>query len=188
MFFLTGVAKFLFVPLAEAVSFAMLASYLLSRTLVPTLVMYMMRGQEHRFTEPKTFVGRFQRGFERPFADFRSGYQQLLETTLAHRKLFALCFVAFCALSMTLVFYLGQDFFPQVDAGLLRLHFRARPGPRGEETARLTDQVEQVLRSEIPKDELGTMLDNIGVPYSGLNLSYSTSGVIGTSDAEILIT
>ena len=187
MFFLAGVARYLFVPLAEAVSFAMLASYLLSRTLVPTLVMYLMRSQEHRTATPKTFLGRFQRGFERRFAEFRSGYQQLLETTLAHRKLFALCFVAFCVLSMTIALYLGEDFFPQVDAGLLRLHLRAHPGLRVEETARLTDQVEQVLRSELPKDELQTMLDNIGVPYSGLNLSYSTSGVIGTSDAEILI-
>jgi CzcA family heavy metal efflux pump len=187
MFFLTGVAKFLFVPLAEAVSFAMLASYLLSRTLIPTLVMYIMRGHEHRAAAPTNFLGRFQRGFERRFANFRCGYQQLLETTLEHRKLFAGCFVGFCALSLTLVFFLGQDFFPPVDAGLLRLHLRARPGLRVEETARLTDQVEQMLRSEIPKRELQTVLDNIGVPYSGINLSYSNSGVIGTSDAEILI-
>jgi CzcA family heavy metal efflux pump len=187
MFFLAGVAKFLFVPLAEAVCFAMLASYLLSRTLVPTLVMYVMRGHEHRAAEPRNFLARFQRGFQRRFDNFRSGYQQLLETTLEHRRLFALCFVAFCALSMTLVFFLGEDFFPQVDAGLLRLHLRARPGLRVEETARLTDQVEQVLRSEIPKAELQTVLDNIGVPYSGINLSYGNSGVIGTSDAEILI-
>ncbi|MBZ5547683.1 MAG: efflux RND transporter permease subunit [Acidobacteriia bacterium] len=187
MFFLTGVAKFLFVPLAEAVCFAMLASYVLSRTLVPTLVMHIMRGHEHRPAEPTNFLARFQRGFERRFENFRSGYQQLLEATVAHRRLFALCFVAFCILSMTLVFFLGEDFFPQVDAGLLRLHLRARPGLRVEETARLTDQVEQVLRSEIPKNELQTILDNIGVPYSGINLSYSNSGVIGTSDAEILI-
>ena len=187
MFFLTGVAKFLFVPLAEAVCFAMLASYVLSRTLVPTLVMHIMRGHEHRPAEPTNFLARFQRGFERRFENFRSGYQQLLEATVAHRRLFALCFVAFCILSMTLVFFLEEDFFPQVDAGLLRLHLRARPGLRVEETARLTDQVEQVLRSEIPKDELQTILDNIGVPYSGINLSYSNSGVIGTSDAEILI-
>ena len=187
MFFLTGVAKFLFVPLAEAVCFAMLASYVLSRTLVPTLVMYIMRGHEHRAAEPRSFFGRLQRSFQRGFENLRSGYQQLLETTLAHRRLFALCFVAFCVLSMTLVFFLGEDFFPQVDAGLLRLHVRARPGLRVEETARLTDQVEQVLRSEIPKDELQTVLDNIGVPYSGINLSYASSGVIGTNDAEILI-
>jgi CzcA family heavy metal efflux pump len=187
MFFLAGVARFLFVPLAEAVSFAMLASYLLSRTLIPTMVMYIMRGHEHRAAEPTNFLGKFQRKFERGFERFRGGYQQLLETTLENRQLFAICFVVFCVLSLGLVFSLGQDFFPQVDAGLIRLHFRARSGLRVEETARLCDGVEQVLRSEIPKEELQTMLDNIGVPYSGLNLSYSSSGVIGTSDAEILI-
>jgi CzcA family heavy metal efflux pump len=187
MFFLTGVAKFLFVPLAEAVSFAMLASYLLSRTLIPTMVMFIMRGHEHRATESKNPFVRFQRKFERGFEKFRGGYQQLLETTLEHRQLFSICFVVFCVLSLGLVFFLGQDFFPQVDAGLIRLHFRARPGLRVEETARLCDEVEQVLRSEIPKKELQTMLDNIGVPYSGINLSYASSGVIGTNDAEVLI-
>jgi CzcA family heavy metal efflux pump len=187
MFFLTGVARFLFVPLAEAVCFAMLASYLLSRTLIPTMVMYIMRGHEHRAAESKNPFVKFQRGFERWFERVRGGYQQFLETTLNHRKLFAVCFVLFCVLSLGLVFFLGQDFFPQVDAGLIRLHFRARPGLRVEETARLCDGVEQVLRSEIPKEELQTMLDNIGVPYSGINLSYASSGVIGTNDAEILI-
>jgi len=187
MFFLAGVARFLFVPLAEAVSFAMLASYLLSRTLIPTMVMFIMRGHEHRVAEPKSFIGKWQRGFERWFERFRGGYRQLLETTLEHRKRFAVGFTAFCFLSLGLVFFLGQDFFPQVDAGLIRLHFRARPGLRVEETARLCDDVERVLRSEIPKEELETMLDNIGVPYSGINLSYSSSGVIGTSDAEVLI-
>ena len=187
MFFLAGVAKFLFVPLAEAVSFAMLASYLLSRTLVPTMVMFIMRGHEHRAAETKNPLVKFQRKFESAFEKFRGGYQQLLETTLEHRGLFAICFVIFCVLSLGLVFFLGQDFFPQVDAGLIRLHFRARTGLRVEETARLCDEVEQVLRNDIPKQELETMLDNIGVPYSGINLSYSNSGVIGTNDAEILI-
>ncbi len=187
MFFLTGVAKFLFVPLAEAVSFAMLASYLLSRTLIPTMVMFIMRGHEHRALEPTNFLAKYQRGFERWFERFRGGYRQLLETTLEHRKLFSLCFATFCFLSLGLVFFLGRDFFPQVDAGLIRLHFRARPGLRVEETARLCDEVERVLRSEIPKEELQTVLDNIGLPYSSINLSYSSSGVIGTSDAEILI-
>src|SRR5208337_4382927 len=187
MFFLAGVARYLFVPLAEAVSFAMLASYLLSRTLIPTMVMFIMRGHEHRVAEPRSFIGKWQRGFERWFERFRGGYRQLLETTLEHRKRFCLGFAAFCFLSLGLVFFLGRDFFPQVDAGLIRLHFRARPGLRVEETARLCDEVERVLRSEIPKEELQTMLDNIGVPYSGINLSYSSSGVIGTSDAEILI-
>ncbi len=168
MFFLAGVAKFLFVPMAEAVCFAMLASYLLSRTLVPTMVMYIMRGHEHRAAGQKTFFGRFQRRFERWFERFRGSYQQLLETTLEHRKLFSLGFAAFCFLSLGLAFFLGRDFFPQVDAGLIRLHVRARPGLRVEETARLCDEVERVLRSEIPKEELETILDNIGVPYSGI--------------------
>ncbi|MDQ1386682.1 MAG: hypothetical protein QOF56_136 [Acidobacteriaceae bacterium] len=187
MFFLSGVAKFLFVPLAEAVSFAMLASYLLSRTLIPTLVMFIMRGHEHRAEAPKSFLGRFQRGFERKFEDFRRGYEQLLETTLEHRGIFVLCFLAFCLLSLGLFMFLGQDFFPQVDAGLLRLHVRARPGLRVEETARLVDQIEAALHQEIPNDELQTILDNIGLPNSGINQSYSSNGTIGTSDAEILI-
>ena len=187
MFFLAGVAKFLFVPLAEAVSFAMLASYLLSRTLIPTMVMFIMRGHEHRAAEPRNFLGKFQRRFERWFERFRDGYRQLLESTLEHRKLFALCFALFCVLSLGLVLFLGQDFFPQVDAGLIRLHVRARPGLRVEETARLCDGVESVLRSEIPREELQTVVDNIGLPYSSINLSYSSSGVIGTGDAEVLI-
>jgi CzcA family heavy metal efflux pump len=187
MFFLAGVAKFLFVPLAEAVSFAMLASYLLSRTLIPTLVMYIMRGHEHREEAPKSFLGRFQRGFERKFEDFRKGYEQLLETTLEHRGAFVLCFLVFCLLSLGLFMFLGQDFFPQVDAGLLRLHVRARPGLRVEETARLCDEIEAALHQEIPKGELQTVLDNIGLPNSGINQSYSSNGTIGTSDAEILI-
>ncbi len=155
MFFLAGVARFLFVPMAEAVCFAMLASYLLSRTLIPTMVMYIMRGHEHRALEPKNPLAKFQRRFERGFDRFRAGYQRLLETTLDHRGLFAACFVIFCVLSMGLVFFLGQDFFPQVDAGLIRLHFRARPGLRVEETAKLCDEVEAALREIIPKSETG---------------------------------
>ena len=187
MFFLTGVARFLFVPLAEAVVFAMLASYFLSRTLIPTLVMYIMRGHEHRSEVPKSIFGRFQRGFERGFEKFRGGYYQLLETTVANRKLFAVCFLIFCVLSLGWVFYLGQDFFPSVDAGLIRLHLRGRAGLRVEETARLCDEVEQYLHQTLPKGEIVNVLDNIGLPNSGINLSYSNSGVIGTSDAEILV-
>ena len=187
MFFLTGVARFLFVPLAEAVSFAMLASYLLSRTLIPTLVMYIMRGHEHRAEGAKSALGRFQRGFERKFEDFRRAYEALLETTLQHRGLFVVCFLMFCVLSLGLFTFLGQDFFPQVDAGLIRLHLRARPGLRVEETARLCDQVESYLREEVPSGQLQTILDNIGLPNSGINQSYSSNGTIGTSDAEILI-
>src|SRR5450631_2313768 len=187
MFFLTGVARYLFVPLAEAVVFAMLASYFLSRTLIPTLVMYIMRGHEHKTAGPKTIFGRYQRGFEAGFEKFRRGYYQLLETTLGHGKVFAACFLAFCVLSMGLVFFLGEDFFPSVDAGQMRLHVGARAGLRVEETARLCDEIEKYLHQQIPKEELVTILDNIGLPYSGLNLSYSNSGVIGTSDAELLV-
>ena len=187
MFFLTGVAKFLFVPLAEAVSFAMLASYLLSRTLIPTLVMYIMRGHEHRAEAPKSALGRFQRGFERKFEDFRRGYESLLETTLEHRGLFVACFLVFCVLSLGIAKFLGEDFFPQVDAGLLKLHVRGRPGLRVEETARLVSEIEEALRSQIPAGQLQTVLDNIGLPNSGINQSYSSNGTIGTSDAEILI-
>ena len=187
MFFLTGVAKFLFVPLAEAVVFAMLASYFLSRTLIPTLVMYIMRGHEHKAAGPKTFMGRFQRGFEKTFDRFRGGYYQLLETTLEHRKLFAGFFLGFCLLSLGWVFFLGRDFFPSVDAGLIRLHMRGRAGLRVEETARLCAEVEEFLHQELPKGEILNVLDNIGLPNSSINLSYSNSGVIGTSDAEILV-
>jgi len=187
MFLLTGVARFLFVPLAEAVSFAMLASYLLSRTLIPTLVMYIMRGHEHRAAAPKSVLGRFQRGFERKFENFRLAYEALLETTIQHRGLFVTAFLIFCVLSLGWYVVLGQDFFPQVDAGLLRLHVRARPGLRVEETARLCDQIEGALREQIPSGQLQTVLDNIGLPNSGLNQSYSSNGTIGSSDAEILI-
>ncbi len=187
MFFLTGVAKFLFVPLAEAVVFAMLASYFLSRSLVPTLVMYLMRGHHERAAGPKKFFGRMQQGFQNGFDKFRNVYYELLETTLQHRALFASFFVLFCVLSLGWYFFLGEDFFPSVDAGLMRLHLRAHPGLRVEETARLCDQVDAYLKEQIPKDEFVNVLDNVGVPNSGLNLSYSNSGVIGSSDAEILV-
>ncbi|MDR3764091.1 MAG: efflux RND transporter permease subunit [Acidobacteriota bacterium] len=186
MFFLSGVARFLFVPLAEAVSFAMLASYLLSRTLIPTLVMYIMRGHEHRAQAPRTILGRFQRGFEYSFENFRRGYQSLLETALEHRAAFVSCFLLFCLASLGLLAFLGQDFFPSIDAGMIRMHVRARPGLRVEETARLCDDVESELRRQMP-GEVETILDNIGLPNSGINQSYSTSGTIGSGDAEVLI-
>ncbi len=192
MFFLSGVAKFLFVPLAEAVVFAMLASYMWSRTIVPTLAMYLLSAEdeyiaEEHLGERQGLLRRYQQGFERQFEKFRAGYRRALGVTLERRGFFAASFLLFCVLSAGLVFVVGRDFFPKVDAGQIRLHFRARTGLRIEETARLADQVDSVIRETIPPRELQTVLDNIGVPYSGLNLSYSNSGTFGTSDAEILV-
>ena len=192
MFFLSGVAKFLFVPLAEAVSFAMLASYMWSRTIVPTLAMYLLstedeyRADEH-IGEKMGFFRRYQQGFERSFEKFRGGYQRALGIALQSPKLFAVCFLAFCVFSVLIAGFLGRDFFPKVDAGQIRLHMRARTGLRIEETARLADQVNGVIRETIPKEELTTVLDNIGLPYSGINLTYSNAGTVGSSDAEILV-
>jgi multidrug efflux pump subunit AcrB len=192
MFFLSGVAKYLFVPMAEAVVFAMLASYMWSRTIVPTLTMYILSAEdeylaEDHLGEKQGFFRRYQQRFERNFENFRAGYRRALLAALEHRRPFALSFLSFCVLSAGLVFVLGRDFFPKVDAGQIRLHFRARTGLRIEETARLADQVDAVIRKTIPPRELETVLDNIGVPYSGINLSYSNSGTFGTSDAEILV-
>jgi CzcA family heavy metal efflux pump len=192
MFFLSGVAKFLFVPLAEAVSFAMLASYMWSRTIVPTLAMYLLSAEDEYHGEEHTgekmgFFRRYQQGFERNFEKFRQGYRRALRIALHSPMLFAASFLAFCVLSVLLVGVLGRDFFPKVDAGQIRLHMRARTGLRIEETARLADQVNGVIRETIPKDELTTVLDNIGLPYSGINLTYSNAGTIGSSDAEILV-
>jgi CzcA family heavy metal efflux pump len=188
MFFLTGVARYLFVPMAEAVVFAMLASYLLSRTLVPTMVLYLLKGHEedsHR--APTTFFGRLQAGFERWFGRLRESYRGTLETIMQHRPVSVTAFLVFCMISGGLVFFLGRDFFPNVDAGQFRLHVRGRAGLRIEETARLVDLVEQQIRQKVPRQEINTVLDNIGLPYSGINLSYSNAGTIGTSDAEILV-
>ena len=188
MFFLTGVARYLFVPLAEAVVFAMLASYVLSRTLVPTLVMYLLRGhEEDSHKPPSNIFGRTQAKFERGFERLRDSYRNTLESVMDHRKVFVSVFLLFCLVSGGLVFFLGRDFFPAVDAGQFRLHVRGRAGLRIEETARLVDQVEQEIRRNVPQKEINTMLDNIGLPYSGINLSYSNGGTIGTSDAEILV-
>jgi multidrug efflux pump subunit AcrB len=232
MFFLTGVAHYLFVPLAEAVVFAMLASYVLSRTLVPTLVMWFYRNvqhypQAHEKTEthspmpggsgdteytrehhtrheeladravraPSTPAGSpwlrpfaaVQSSFERGFERCREEYRLLLGAILHHRVPFAIIFLSFCAASLLLVPQLGQDFFPSVDAGHFRLHMRARSGTRIEETAKLVDEVEVDIRQEIPAKDFHGMLDNIGVPASSINLTYSDNGVVGTGDADILV-
>ena len=198
MFFLTGVARYLFVPLAEAVVFAMMASYLISRTLVPTLVMWFYRNVEihadhgHDVDDSKTpalvrpFV-KFQRGFENGFVRFRNGYRALLASCFKNRTPFALCFLGFCVASWLLTLVLGRDFFPSVDAGQFLLHIRARTGTRIEETERLADQVNQAIRRQIPARDISGILDNIGIPNSSINLSYNTSGVIGPGDADILV-
>jgi multidrug efflux pump subunit AcrB len=187
MFFLTGVARFLFVPMAEAVVFAMAASYILSRTLVPTLVMLLMRGTAHGAARGDSALQRVYRAFDARFEQVRAGYTLGLSVLLSHRRRFALGFMAFCLLSCGLFLVLGRDFFPNVDSGQIRLHMRAPTGTRIEETARLADQVEAQIRKLVPPDQLDTVLDNLGVPYSGINLSYSNSGTIGTLDGEILL-
>jgi multidrug efflux pump subunit AcrB len=187
MFFLTGVARYLFVPLAEAVIFAMIASYVLSRTLVPTLAMYLLRAKEH-FRPTRNPFTLFQRGFERLFERVRAEYLAILTTLVYRRKIFVPIFLGVCLAGFLLIPFLGQDFFPSSDTGQFKLHVRAKTGTRIEEVARLCDEVDNAIRKEIPKQELVTVLDNIGLPYSQLNLSYSNSGQIGSGDADILVT
>jgi multidrug efflux pump subunit AcrB len=192
MFMLTGIAKYLFVPMAEAVVFAMLASYLLSRTLVPTLCNYWLK--PHTEAHPTNAFARFQLGFEKRFSAARDLYHSLLERALHSGGRFALIFFCAMAGSAILAFPfgrylpgLGQDFFPQVDSGQIKLHLRARTGLRIEETASLTDAVEAKIRENIPDKEIASIVDNIGLPYSGINLSYSTSAPVGPGDADIFV-
>ena len=190
MFLLSGVARYLFLPLAEAVVFAMLASYILSRTIVPTMAKYLLRGEKagHTATSRNPLV-RLQQKFETAFEKFRQSYRGLLERCLHHRRAFLLAFFAACLGSLAvLVPWLGQDFFPSVDAGSFKLHLRAPTGMRIEDTAFLCDQVEDSIRRQIPASEVSSIIDNIGLPYSGINLSYSNSAPVGTSDADILVT
>src|SRR5690242_4452595 len=193
MFFLTGVARYLFVPLAEAVVFAMLASYLLSRTLVPTMAKYLLRGHEHEAghlppPSRNPFV-QMQIRFEEGFEKFRDRYHELLERCLHHRRAFLWAFFIACIGSFfVLVPWLGRDFFPKVDAGQFKLHIRARAGTRIEETANLCDRIESFIRQQIPPDQIASIIDNIGLPYSSINLSYSNSAPTGPADADILVT
>jgi multidrug efflux pump subunit AcrB len=265
MFALSGVARYLFVPLAESVVFAVMASYFFSRTLVPTLAMYLMkdehggdddehhqdvvalheavpgtepiryqepsddvdpyeqarwdheqalrdheqavRDREHAKSngqdehhddqqqpkkkrekkEPTNIFGKFQAGFEHRFENLREGYHSKLDSALHHRWLFAVIFLALCLCSLALIPFLGQDFFPTVDAGQFKLHIRAKTGTRIEETARLVDEIEKSIREVIAPKDLDGILDNIGLPYSGINTSYSNSGVIGSADADIQV-
>jgi multidrug efflux pump subunit AcrB len=190
MFLLSGVARYLFVPLAEAVVFAMLASYFLSRTIVPTMAKYLLRGEkgEAGHAASRNPLVRLQKRFEGAFENFRLSYRSLLEISLHHRRAFLITFFAFCLGSLAILIpWLGRDFFPSVDSGTFKLHMRAPTGMRIEETANLCDLVERSIRQQIPATEVQSVIDNIGLPYSGINLSYSNSAPVGTSDADILV-
>jgi multidrug efflux pump subunit AcrB len=191
MFFLSGVAKYLFVPMAEAVVFAMLASYFLSRTLVPTMAKYLLREHDEAETERKRssrnpFI-RFQQGFESGFENFRHGYLRLLTLCVDNAAVFLILFLLFAVGSLGLAPFLGQDFFPSVDSGQFKIHVRTRTGTRIEETAALCDHIDSTIRENVPAREVVSIVDNIGLPYSGLNLSYSTSAPIGPADADIQV-
>ena len=191
MFLLSGVARYLFVPLAEAVVFAMLASYFLSRTIVPTMAKYLLRGDDKKPGDApsRNPLVRFQKRFETAFERFRLSYRSLLQQCLHHRRAFLIAFFVSCLGSLVILIpWLGRDFFPSVDSGTFKLHMRAPTGMRIEQTANLCDQVEQSIRQQIPATEVHNVLDNIGLPYSGINLSYSNSAPVGTSDADILVT
>ncbi len=194
MFLLAGIAKYLFIPLAEAVVFAMLASYLLSRTLVPTLAKYWLKAHDPAaHNAERGFLGRIQQGFERGFMRMRKIYGQLLHLALESGTRFASVFLGAMAATALLAFPigplpgLGQDFFPAVDGTQIKLHFRARTGTRIEETAALCDRIEEAIRKIIPANQINNLVDNIGLPYSGINLSYTTSAPVGPGDADIFI-
>src|SRR6202167_5349340 len=196
MFQLGGVAGYLFRPLAEAVVFALIGSFILSRTLVPTMANYLMRGQHggHGSSDPphspsrtRNPLKRFQQGFEIRFARVRDRYRSLLLLALGRPKTFLVGFVACVILSFGLWPFLGENFFPSVDSGQILMHVRAQPGTRIEETARLFDLIEQIVRQTIPPDQLDNIVDNIGLPYSGINMAYQNTGTIGPEDGDALI-
>jgi CzcA family heavy metal efflux pump len=188
MFFLGGVARYLFVPLAEAVVFAMLASYLLSRTLVPTLAMYLLRSNAHGADAARGTFARLQAGFERVFERVRGRYHSLLQGLVLRRHIFIPSFLGLCLVAFVLVPFLGEDFFPQTDSGQFILHVRGPSGMRIEETARMFDLVEGEIRKEIPAAQIDNILDNIGLPYSALNTQHLTNGTLGAADGDILVT
>jgi multidrug efflux pump subunit AcrB len=193
--FLTGAARYLFTPLALAVVLAMMASYLLSRTLVPTMVRYLLAGEAARYhgdegvlaDSGRGIFSAIHHGFQNRFEALRDGYRNLLASALAHRGIAVCAFFLICAACLSLTPFLGQDFFPQVDAGQIRLHVRAPAGTRIEETEQYFAQVENTIRGVIPKDELTDIIDDIGLPYSGLNIAMSDSATIGQFDGEILV-
>src|ERR1700681_4305356 len=190
MFFLTGVARFLFVPMAEAVMFAMIWSFILSRTLVPTMANYLLKAHVHHEGEPprsRNPLVRFQRGFEARFERIRAGYRDLLSMALGRRPLFVTGFLGIVAVSFLLVPYLGRNFFPAVDAGNILMHVRTQVGTRVEETANQLADVQKAVRKIIPPDEIDTVADNIGMPISGINMTYNNTGVIGPQDGDVQI-
>jgi multidrug efflux pump subunit AcrB len=193
MFFLSGVPRFLFVPMAEAVISAMIWSFILSRTLVPTMALYLLKKHEghgehgHALPPTRNPLVRFQRGFENRFERFRNGYHELLALSLRHRTVFVVGFLAFVVGSFALAPYIGRDFFPSVDDGRILMHVRARVGTRVEETAQQFAEIEKALREIIPSEQLSTVVDNIGFPISGINMTYNNTGTIGTQDGDIQI-
>jgi CzcA family heavy metal efflux pump len=191
MFFLTGVARFLFVPMAEAVMFAMLWSFILSRTLVPTMAKYLLKPHVDHGEEgpPRTRnpLVLFQRGFEARFERIRFGYRGLLMLAMQARAVFLLLFLGFVGLSFLLVPYLGRNFFPSVDAGAILMHARTQVGTRIEESANQFAEVQKAIRKIIPPAEIETVADNIGMPISGINMTYNNTGVIGPQDGDIQI-
>jgi multidrug efflux pump subunit AcrB len=196
MFFLDGVARFLFVPMAEAVMFAMICSFILSRTLVPTMAKYLLKphaahtdehGVSAALPPSRNPLVRFQRAFEARFEKIRSAYHGLLELALGQRKPFVVGFLAFVAVSMLLVPFLGRNFFPDVDGGQILMHVRAQIGTRMEDTSTLFSSIEQSVKQVIPADELGTVVDNIGLSNSGINTTYNNTGLIGEQDGDIQV-
>src|SRR5579863_6378928 len=192
MFFLQGIPRFLFVPMAEAVIFAMIWSFILSRTLVPTMAMYLLQPHRHHAdgeqpVRSRNPLVRFQRRFEAGFERFRGGYRDLLTLALRHRPTFMVGFLGFVGVSFLLVPYLGQNFFPSVDAGQILMHVRTQIGTRLEENAIQFADVQKAIRKIIPPDQIETMADNIGMPISGINMTYNNTGVIGPQDGDIQI-
>src|SRR5579862_8570139 len=190
MFFLQGIPRFLFVPMAEAVIFAMVWSFILSRTLVPTMAMYLLKPHQHEHGAPpptRNPLVWFQRGFEARFESFRAGYRDLLTLALRHRPTFVVGFLAFVVASFAMVPYLGQNFFPSVDAGQILMHARLQVGTRLEESANQFADIQKAIRKIIPPDQIETMTDNIGLPISGINLTYNNTGVMGPQDGDIQI-
>ena len=196
MFFLNGVARYLFVPMAEAVISAMVCSFILSRTLVPTMANYLlhkhaphtdMHGLDGPLPPSRNPLVRFQRAFEAGFERIRLGYRELLIMALRRRAIFVTCFMLFVLASFALVPFLGRDFFPTVDGGQILMHARTRVGTRVEETANQFSEIQKAIRQIIPAEDLGTVVDNIGFPVSGINMTYNATGTIGSQDGDIQI-